>query len=74
MNESPREILDYIGATTLLALGKIVPANGADILLKLESENPQAALKDRAALAMIEAAEADGRLAAKWLRRRICWR
>jgi cysteine synthase len=39
-----------------------VPANGARILLKLESENPTGSMKDRMALAMIEAAEADGRL------------
>ena len=41
-----------------------MPANGARILLKLESENPTGSMKDRMALAMIEAAEADGRLAA----------
>jgi cysteine synthase A len=39
-----------------------VPANGARILLKLESENPTGSMKDRMALAMIESAEADGRL------------
>ena len=55
-------ILDTIGNTTLLALRRVVPANGARILLKLESENPTGSMKDRMALAMIEAAEADGRL------------
>lgn len=55
-------ILDRIGRTSLLALRRIVPANGARILLKLESENPSGSMKDRMALAMIEAAEADGRL------------
>jgi cysteine synthase A len=60
----PRTILDCIGNTTLLGLRNIVPANGARILLKLESENPTGSMKDRMALAMIEAAEADGRLAA----------
>ncbi|MCY1009807.1 cysteine synthase family protein [Nannocystis pusilla] len=34
----------------------------ARILVKLESENPTGSMKDRMALAMIEAAEADGRL------------
>ena len=57
-------ILDRIGNTSLLALRNIVPANGARILLKLESENPTGSMKDRMALAMIEAAEADGRLTA----------
>jgi cysteine synthase A len=57
-----RDILDCIGNTSLVALRKIVPRNGARILLKLESENPTGSMKDRMALAMIEAAEADGRL------------
>jgi cysteine synthase A len=64
MSEPPRDILHRIGNTSLLPLRKIVPKNGARILLKLESENPTGSMKDRMALAMIEAAEADGRLAA----------
>lgn len=58
----PRNILECIGSTTMLALRKIVPKNGARILLKLEAANPTGSMKDRMALAMIEAAEADGRL------------
>src|SRR5437879_4190928 len=58
----PRDILECIGNTSLLALRKIVPKNGARLLLKLENENPNGSMKDRMALAMIEAAEADGRL------------
>ena len=42
----------------------LTPANGARILFKLENENPTGSMKDRMALAMIETAEADGRLAA----------
>jgi cysteine synthase A len=64
MSGAPRTILDCIGNTALLGLRNVVPANGARILLKLESENPTGSMKDRMALAMIEAAEADGRLAA----------
>ena len=64
MNELPRDILHCIGNTSLLALRNIVPGNGARILLKLENENPTGSMKDRMALAMIEAAEADGRLTA----------
>ena len=64
MSELPQDILQCIGNTSLLALRKIVPKNGARILLKLESENPTGSMKDRMALAMIEAPEADGRLAA----------
>ncbi len=43
-------------------LRNIAPASGARILLKLENENPTGSMKDRMALAMIEAAEKDGRL------------
>ena len=64
MNELPRDILHCIGNTSLLPLRNIVPKNGSRILLKLESENPTGSMKDRMALAMIEAAEADGRLTA----------
>ncbi|MBO1908381.1 cysteine synthase family protein [Microvirga sp. 3-52] len=62
MTDHPRTILDRIGHTSLIALRNIRPANGARILLKLENENPTGSMKDRMALAMIEAAEADGRL------------
>lgn len=55
-------ILEGIGNTSLLALRHVLPENGARILLKLENENPTGSMKDRMALAMIEAAEADGRL------------
>jgi cysteine synthase A len=62
MSDLPRTILDGIGNTSLLPLRKIVPKNGAHILLKIESENPTGSMKDRMALAMVEAAEGDGRL------------
>jgi cysteine synthase A len=58
----PQTILDRIGNTSLLPLRHVRPRNGARILLKIESENPTGSMKDRMALAMIEAAEADGRL------------
>jgi cysteine synthase len=64
MAEMPRNILQCIGNTRLASLRNVVPGNGARILLKLESENPTGSMKDRMALAMIEAAEADGRLKA----------
>jgi cysteine synthase A len=62
MTNLPRNILERVGNTPLLPLRKVAPANGVRILLKLESENPTGSMKDRMALAMIEAAEADGRL------------
>jgi cysteine synthase A len=39
-----------------------VPANGADVWLKLENLNPTGSMKDRMALAMVEGAERDGLL------------
>ena len=62
MSRLPSDILGCIGNTALMPLRAIAPANGARILLKLESANPTGSMKDRMALAMIEAAEADGRL------------
>ena len=62
MSDIQPDILHRIGNTSLLALRNIVPNNGSRILLKMESENPTGSMKDRMALAMIEAAEADGRL------------
>ncbi|MFZ0963729.1 MAG: cysteine synthase family protein [Terriglobia bacterium] len=64
MKQLPPNILHCIGNTSLLPLRKIVPKIGSRILLKVESENPTGSMKDRMALAMIEAAEADGRLTA----------
>src|SRR5436189_5732671 len=61
-SELPGDILKCIGNTSLLPLRKVVPKNGGQILLKIESENPTGSMKDRMGLAMIEAAEADGRL------------
>jgi cysteine synthase A len=55
-------ILDRIGNTSLIPLRQITPAGGGRIFLKIESENPTGSMKDRMALAMVEAAERDGRL------------
>jgi len=55
-------ILDAIGHTSIVRLRKVVPANAADIFVKLEWENPTASVKDRMALAVITRAEEDGRL------------
>ncbi|NNF25595.1 MAG: PLP-dependent cysteine synthase family protein [Gemmatimonadetes bacterium] len=53
-------ILETVGNTDMIELG--VPKGSARILMKLESQNPTGSMKDRMALAMIEAAEKDGRL------------
>ncbi|MGG1662836.1 cysteine synthase A [Brevibacillus sp. NRS-1366] len=55
-------ITDLIGYTPLVKLNRVVSDEIADIYLKLEFFNPGSSVKDRIALAMIEAAEADGSL------------
>jgi cysteine synthase len=56
------DILQAIGNTAMVRLGKVVPPNCADIFVKLEWENPTGSMKDRMALAVISQAEKDGRL------------
>jgi cysteine synthase A len=56
------DILNAIGNTSIARLRKVVPPNCADILVKLEWENPTGSLKDRMAQAVISKAEEDGRL------------
>ncbi len=53
-------ILDAIGNTPLVRLRRCVPANGAELWLKLENTNPTGSMKDRMALAMINGAEREG--------------
>src|SRR5882757_5001706 len=55
-------VLDRIGGTPLLELKRIVPDGCARILIKVESANPTGSMKDRMALAMIEAGERKGLL------------
>lgn len=54
-------ILATIGNTPHVRLGRLFPSH--DVWLKQERVNPGGSIKDRIALAMIEAAEADGSLA-----------
>ena len=56
------DILDAIGSTSLVRLRKVAPSNGAQVLAKLEWENPTGSMKDRMARAVILRAEEDGRL------------
>jgi len=55
-------VLAAIGDTPIVRLRRVVPGAAADVLVKLESVNPTGSYKDRMALAMIEGAEASGRL------------
>jgi len=56
-------ITELIGRTPLVRLNRISDESGAEVLGKLESFNPSGSVKDRIGLAMIEAAERDGRIA-----------
>lgn len=62
MADPARGTLDLIGGTPLVELTRVVPPGCARILVKVEAYNPTGSMKDRMALAMIEAAERDGRL------------
>jgi len=55
-------ILESIGKTPLVQLRKVAPPGSARVLVKLEWANPTGSMKDRMAKAVIEAAEASGRL------------
>jgi cysteine synthase len=56
-------LLDLIGKTPLVRLRNLVPDGAAQVWVKCEQFNPGGSVKDRVALAMIEAAEADGHIA-----------
>ena len=51
-----------IGKTPLVGLRRVVPAHAGRVYVKLEYRNPGGSVKDRAALAIIRAAEREGRL------------
>ena len=55
-------VLQSIGRTPLVRLSRLVPANSAAVVVKLEYFNPTGSYKDRMALAMIEGAEKRGAL------------
>jgi cysteine synthase B len=55
-------LLDSVGRTPLVGLPGLSPSADVRLWAKLEDRNPTGSVKDRAALAMIEAAERDGRL------------
>ena len=55
-------VLDLIGNTPLVRLSRIAGPDAAEILGKFEVFNPAGSVKDRIALAMVEAAERDGKI------------
>jgi cysteine synthase A len=63
----PINIADLVGGTPLLGISRLLdhtPAaeNGVELFAKLEAFNPGGSVKDRIGVAMIEAAEAEGRI------------
>jgi cysteine synthase A len=55
-------VLELIGATPIVRLSRVVEEGGAQVWGKLEAVNPGGSVKDRIALAMVEAAEEQGLL------------
>ena len=62
-NRTYDSIADVVGNTSLIRLGSLAP-DGAEVYLKMESDNPLASVKDRIGRAMLADAEARGELAA----------
>ena len=55
-------LVDSVGDTPLVGLPRLSPSAGVRLWAKLEDRNPTGSVKDRAAIAMVEAAERDGTL------------
>jgi len=55
-------ITELIGKTPLVRLNRITKGLPGEVVVKLESQNPMSSVKDRIGLAMIEAAERDGKI------------
>jgi cysteine synthase A len=53
---------DLVGRTPLVRLTRLAPESGAELLGKVESRNPAGSVKDRIGVAMIAAAEDEGRI------------
>jgi cysteine synthase A len=61
MSRIPVNIADHVGDTPMVQLTRISP-EGVELFAKLEMFNPGGSVKDRIGVAMIEAAEAEGRI------------
>lgn len=62
LNKVAKNITQLIGNTPLVRLNKITHGCEAVIYAKLESFNPSSSIKDRIGIAMIEAAEKEGKI------------
>ena len=57
-----RDMTELVGRTPLLKINRLAEGAEAEVVAKLEFFNPFSSVKDRIGLAMIEAAERDGKL------------
>src|SRR5207302_6064691 len=55
-------LADLVGGTPLVRLTRVAPHVDAELIGKIESHNPAGSVKDRIGVAMIDAAEAEGRI------------
>ena len=55
-------VAELVGNTPLVKLNRLAPAGGATVALKLEFFNPAHSVKDRIAVAMLDAAAAAGKI------------
>src|SRR3982074_813357 len=62
MADIPTNIAAYVGRTPVLKLARLVGDRDVELFAKLESLNPGGSVKDRIGVAMIEAAEREGRI------------
>jgi len=62
MSKIAQNVTELIGSTPLVKINKLVAAGGAEVVAKLESQNPAGSVKDRPAYAMIVAAEKEGKI------------
>ena len=58
----PTNIAEHVGRTPMVQLTRMLPAVEVELFAKLESLNPGGSVKDRIGVAMIEAAEREGRI------------
>jgi cysteine synthase A len=62
MGAIPVNLADHVGGTPMVQITRLAPEGGGEIFGKLEWFNPGGSVKDRIGVAMIEAAEKEGRI------------